>query len=74
MEDVMEEQPGRTYEWRYADEAGVTADGPDIAFESQEAAEQWLSENHQRLADDGVAAVSLFDGTSIVYGPMPLAP
>lgn len=69
----MEDPSNRSYEWRYADEAGVTADGPDIAFESQESAEQWLSENHQQLSDEGVSAVSLFDGTSIIYGPMPLS-
>lgn len=68
----MEDPATRCYEWRYADEAGVTADGPNIAFESQESAEQWLSENHQQLSAEGVSAVSLFDGTSIIYGPMPL--
>ncbi|MDQ6658614.1 MAG: hypothetical protein M3Z00_10380 [Actinomycetota bacterium] len=69
----MEEPLISVYEWRYADEAGVTADGPAIAFESQELAEQWLAENHQQLTDDGVSAVSLFDGTAIVYGPMPVS-
>ena len=45
------------YLWRYADEAGVVADGPAMAFGSQEAAESWLSESYADLLDEGIAAV-----------------
>lgn len=61
------------YMWRYADEAGVVTDGPAISFDSQEAAEEWLSGSFDELMEGGVAEVSLFDDHSAVYGPMALA-
>lgn len=63
-----------TWTWRFADEAGVAVNGPVIAFESQDAAEAWLGEEYSGLLDDGITAVSLFDGEQAVYGPMPLTP
>jgi len=70
----MEPEQADGWEWRYLDEAGVGVDGPVIAFESQEAAEAWLTGNFPVLADQGVSAVSLFDGERVVYGPMSLEP
>ncbi len=61
------------YLWRYADEAGVVADGPAVSFESQEEAESWLSEKYPDLLDEGISAVSLFNDLQAVYGPMALA-
>ena len=61
------------YLWRYADEAGVVADGPAVSFESQDEAESWLSESYADLLDEGIAAVSLFNDLQAVYGPMALA-
>ena len=61
------------YLWRYADEAGVVADGPAVSFESQEEAESWLSEKYADLLDEGISAVSLFNDLQAVYGPMALA-
>lgn len=61
------------YLWRYADDAGVVADGPAVSFESQEAAESWLSETYADLLDEGISAVSLFNDLQVVYGPMALA-
>lgn len=61
------------YLWRYADEAGVVADGPDIAFGSQEEAEVWLGDTWPDLLDSGIAEVSLFNDRQAVYGPMALA-
>lgn len=61
------------YLWRYADEAGVVADGPDIAFGSQDEAETWLGEIWPELLDSGIAEVSLFNDHQAVYGPMALA-
>ncbi|MGI8680125.1 MAG: hypothetical protein ACR2LX_15855 [Jatrophihabitans sp.] len=40
---------------------------------SQSDAETWLGENWRELADADVAQVRLFDGRTLVYGPMPLA-
>lgn len=62
------------YLWRYADEAGVVADGPMVEFASQEAAETWLAEVYSDLLDDGISAVSLFNDRQAVYGPMSLSP
>jgi hypothetical protein len=61
------------YLWRYADEAGVVAEGPAVSFESQEEAESWLSESYTDLLDEGISAVSLFNDLQAVYGPMALA-
>jgi len=61
------------YLWRYADEAGVVADGPSVSFGSQEEAESWLRDSYPDLLDEGIAAVSLFNDLQAVYGPMALA-
>jgi hypothetical protein len=61
------------YLWRYADEAGVVAPGPDIAFGSQDEAERWLGETWSDLLASGISAVSLFNDHQAVYGPMELA-
>jgi hypothetical protein len=61
------------YLWRYADEAGVVADGPAVSFGSQEEAESWLRDSYPDLLDEGIAAVSLFNDLQAVYGPMALA-
>lgn len=63
-----------TWQWRFSDTADVVLDRPAPSFASQEAAEAWLTENFAELAEDGVAAVSLFDGESAIYGPMSLGP
>ena len=54
------------YLWRYADEAGVVAEGPAVEFGSQEAAESWLSESYNDLLEDGITAVSLFNDLQAV--------
>ena len=59
-----------------------TLEGPDgteltkpasPAHANQSDAESWLGEHWRELADNGVASVSLYDGDSRVYGPMPLS-
>lgn len=62
------------WHWLFADEAGVVIGGPDVAFESQQAAEDWLGEQFDELAAAGIATVSLLDGEHSAYGPMFLAP
>ena len=68
-----EQEYEMVYLWRYADDAGVVADGPMVEFGSQEAAESWLSDCYAELLDDGISAVSLFNDHQAVYGPMALA-
>ena len=62
------------WRWLVADPAGVARPEPVITFGSQKAAEDWLGEEFQNLADDGVSAVTLMDGERAVYGPMLLTP
>lgn len=62
------------WRWLFADLAGVAIGEPDVAFESQEAAEEWLRDSFDELAEDGIATVTLMDGEHAVYGPMFLAP
>lgn len=62
------------WRWLYADVAGVVLSEPAVVFGSQQAAEDWLSENFQELSDDGVGTVTLMDGEHAVYGPMYLTP
>lgn len=69
--DSDEVQP--TWGWLLADPAGLAVPGPPVGFRSQEAAESWLADNYEELADSGVSAVTLVDGEHAVYGPMPLA-
>ena len=59
-----------TWTWLFADAAGVARSEPAIAFSSQQAAEDWLRDEFEELADAGVAAVTLMDGEHAVYGPM----
>lgn len=57
-----------------ADVAPDELEGAGIGtpFDDQSEAEAWLTQCYEDLADLGVAAVSLFDGDQLVYGPMPL--
>lgn len=60
--------------WRYLDADGGQAPGPDVTFEDQTDAEEWLGLQWQNLLDGGVLAVTLVAGESVVYGPMSLQP
>lgn len=63
-----------SWTWRYEDQAGTTVDSVEPeAFESRSDAESWLGENFGELADSGVAAVTLLDGETKIYGPMSLS-
>lgn len=63
-----------TLRWRYLDADGAQAPGPDIIFEDQNDAEEWLGTEWPGLLEDGVAAVMLLAGERVVYGPMNLRP
>ncbi|MGH3908422.1 MAG: hypothetical protein ACRDTE_30185 [Pseudonocardiaceae bacterium] len=58
--------------WRYEDADGAPAPGPDITFDDEDGAEEWLGREWQGLLDGGVEAVTLLDGADEVYGPMSL--
>lgn len=60
--------------WRYQNSDGEWAPGPDITFDDQTAAEEWLNDMWPDLLAGGVEAVTLLDGESVVYGPMSLRP
>ncbi|MBA2463386.1 MAG: hypothetical protein H0V42_00195 [Nocardioidaceae bacterium] len=60
--------------WRLEDSSGgevVTAE-ESPGFPSQSDAESWVGETWQELRDQGVDAVTLFEGDREVYGPMSL--
>jgi hypothetical protein len=63
-----------SWHWQFSDEADVAVDLTAPLFESQAAAEDWLTTHVESLQEQGVAAVTLFDGEGAVYGPMSLAP
>jgi hypothetical protein len=70
--------PGSKVVWRWrletsaGDEVTSVEDNP--GFPSQSDAESWVGEVWQELADQGVDAVTLFEGDREVYGPMSLHP
>jgi hypothetical protein len=63
-----------TLRWRYQDFDGGSTPGPDITFDDQAQAEEWLGHEWPALLAGGVAAVTLLDGQDEVYGPMSLQP
>lgn len=60
--------------WRLLDADGAVVAGEAQEFGSQDDAESWLGTSYEDLADRGVAAVTLLNGDSEVYGPMSLDP
>ena len=63
-----------TWWWRWEDESGKSiAQEPRQEFPSRADAESWLGEAFGELADEGVAAVTLFQDDREVYGPMSLS-
>jgi len=59
------------YRWQLQPEVDIDL-GQDDGFADQGDAEAWLSAMYPDLAEAGVAAVSLYDGETLVYGPMSL--
>ena len=60
--------------WHYQDDDGVDVTGPDVTFDDQAAAEDWLSATWTDLAEIDITQVTLLDGDQVVYGPMSLKP
>lgn len=55
------------------EEAAVDPEYADQRFPTQAEAESWVGEIWAELAEQGVAAVTLFEGERRVYGPMSLS-
>jgi len=62
------------WRWRFEDESGgeVSSSEAGQTFPSQSDAESWVGEVWRDLLDEGVDAVTLFEGDRRVYGPMSL--
>lgn len=63
------------WSWRFEDRDGLPAAseiGDGQVFPTQTDAETWIGETWRGLADQGVASVSLFEESRLVYGPMAL--
>ena len=58
--------------WQLLDADGKVLDRERTEFPTRSDAESWVGECYPELADDGVAAVTLFEGDREVYGPMSL--
>jgi hypothetical protein len=60
-----------SWTWRFEpDNDEAEHGGP---FSSQSDAESWLGESWRKLADTGIAGVTLLHDGERVYGPMPLS-
>ena len=61
--------------WQLLDADGAVIEPADgrQEFPTRGDAESWVGEFWADLAEDGVAAVTLFEGDREVYGPMPLS-
>ncbi len=71
--------PAQEWRWRLETAEGTEVTDVDSApsaqsFPSQSDAESWVGEVWQDLLEDGVDAVTLFEGEREVYGPMSLHP
>ena len=58
--------------WQHLDAHGKVLAAERTEFPTRSDAESWLGEAYPDLSDDGVAAVTLFEGDREVYGPMSL--
>ncbi len=68
-----------TWSWEYLREGVVVppVEGTalaEAAYPTQSDAESWIGETWRDLVDAGVDAVRLFEGDTLVYGPMSLLP
>ena len=60
--------------WRLEDAHGETVSGPvSPTHANQSDAESWIGEQWRELREQGVAQVTLLDGSKVIYGPMSLA-
>jgi hypothetical protein len=63
-----------SWTWRLEAADGTALTTPNSPpHASQSDAESWLGEGWRDLAASGVAQVSLYEDSEVVYGPMPLS-
>lgn len=63
-----------SWTWRLEAADGTALTTPNSPLHaSQSDAESWLGESWRDLAATGVAQVSLYEDSDLVYGPMPLS-
>lgn len=55
------------FRWRYQDEAGNDTAGPEVTFEDQADAEEWLGREFEGLLDAGIDQVVLVDCEAEIY-------
>jgi hypothetical protein len=68
------DEQSMTWTWQLAGADGEALSTPTVPpHGNQSDAESWLGEHWRELADAGVASVTLMDGSTKVYGPMPLS-
>lgn len=58
--------------WQLLDADGRVITAERTEFPTRSDAESWLGEAYPDLSEDGVSAVTLFEGDREVYGPMSL--
>jgi hypothetical protein len=69
--------PKAVWRWRFEDASGREIPGDSVSagsphFPSQSDAESWVGEVWRELLEEGIDAVTLFEGDRQVYGPMSL--
>lgn len=60
--------------WRWVGNLDENEPPVERTFHSQEEAETWLGEFYPILTEQGIRAVSLYEGDRLAYGPMSLEP
>lgn len=72
---MAENSSGDPWWWRLEAADGSTVEPADgrQEFPTRADAESWVGEFYEELADQGAAAVTLFEGDRQVYGPMSLS-
>ncbi len=60
--------------WHWKGDPALRDVGLDKTFPTQGEAETWLGECYPGLLEAGVRAVSLYEESRLVYGPMRLDP
>jgi hypothetical protein len=75
MEDTQPMAGNPVWWWRLETPDGSTVEPQDgrQEFPTRADAESWVGEFWEELADQGAAAVTLFEGERQVYGPMSLS-
>jgi hypothetical protein len=58
--------------WRVEGDGSAQDGNSGPSFESQAAAEAWLTSAYAELSEQGARAVSLYEEDRLVYGPMSL--